>query len=563
MGRAGKLGGALLALLLVAIVAVTIRAPQGCQSNGSGNGGVLSATGREEIPQAAARMYLAMAERWSIDVAFLAAIGAQECDHGRCGGLRQVNYAGCVGWMQLGVGGKCGTFWNRNRCDGNHDGRTDVLDSWDNICAAARGLRKEKGAPATGGSAAAYRAAAGRYYGGCSGNGVAYCDEVMARAKRYGFHSTQRTVVLASVSHDEATSDQCEAPDGDMQLDELDDGPDKPFTVLPAANRPGGDLTPRLIAAVRQIASRLPRRLKVCTGSNHNRLTTSGNVSDHWSGNAVDLCSSANGFPASGGGYGDTIAAAALMAAGKERTVAVRIAKHGGAYTIYNRGLRWQIIWKSLVGGNHYNHVHVGIQRVLARAARTSLPKKDPDRDRRRIQFSDAPAASCRLGGQPAGRCRVVPGAAGAPAQQRPGHPARPSGGDRRSGRQLRSDLGTSSGGRHGLEPVSSSGLALRPTRRTGGGPAAGASRRMDRIERGSRATCRSVVPIRPGAARPGVGVVRTDVQLPSRPDQPIINSARSMTGNALQTADGRSTTISTYCRTVHRLSVDPIPIYG
>ena len=76
---------------------------------------------------------------------------------------------------------------------------------------------------------------------------------------------------------------------------------------LASANRPGVKLTPEMTAVVRQVAGRLPKRLTVCTGTNHNRLTTSGSVSDHWDGNGVDLCSSANEFPPTGGGYGDTV----------------------------------------------------------------------------------------------------------------------------------------------------------------------------------------------------------------------------------------------------------------
>jgi hypothetical protein len=269
--------------------------------------------------------------------------------------------------MQLGVGGKCGTFWERNKCDGNHDGRMDVLDPWDNICAAAKGLRHEKGAPMTGGSEAAYRATAGRYYGACTGNGVAYCDEVMARAKRYGFRPGQATTQLASVDTTGPAGGQCDA--AGAQLASLDGGPGKDFDLLPNANRPGVSLTPDIVHVVRQIAGRLPRRLKVCTGTNHNRLSKSGNVSDHWAGNAVDLCSSANGFPATGGGYGDTIATAALMTAGKPRTEAQRMARRGGAFTILHGGLRFQIIWKSMVGGNHFTHVHIGISRLAGRPA--------------------------------------------------------------------------------------------------------------------------------------------------------------------------------------------------
>jgi hypothetical protein len=366
MGGALKLLSTLTLVVVVALVSFTVGAPADCDpSDPDGHGGALSQTGREEIPTRAARMYEAIAKRWNIDVAFLASIGAQECDHGRCPTIRQVNWAGCVGWMQLGVGGKCGTYWQRNQCDGNRDGQTDVLDPWDNICAAAKGLRKEKGAPPTGGSEAAYRQAAGRYYGACSGNGVAYCDQVMDRARRYGFRPGQPTTQLASVDTAPPTGERCDADDS--QLASLADGPGRDFDLVPNANRPGVPLTPDMVRVTRQIAGRLPRRLKVCTGTNHNRRSTSGNVSDHWSGNAVDLCSSANGFPATGGGYGDQVATAALMVAGKPRAEAARMARQGGAFTIVHASLRFQIIWKSTVGGNHFDHVHIGIARLPCR----------------------------------------------------------------------------------------------------------------------------------------------------------------------------------------------------
>ncbi len=372
----GKAGGLVLCVLAIGLIAFSAGRPDDCDTDSSGDAGSLSSDAKDEIPSKAARMYVAMAEKWNLDVAFLASIGKQECDHGRCGTLNQVNGSGCVGWMQLGVGGKCGHYWNRNRCDGNDDGKTDVLDPWDNICASAKGLRKEKGAPPTGGSEAKYRAAAGNYYGACVGNGVNYCDEVMARAKHYGFRSGTPTTTLAGFDptpSDDSTDDpagpaagQCD--NGDSSSVALEDGPGKAFTLLATANRAGVKLTPEMTAVVRRVAGRLLRRLTVCTGTNHNRLTTSGNVSDHYDGNGVDLCSSANGFPATGGGYGDTIATAALTIAGKPENEAAAMARKGGAFTLTHGGLRFQIIWKDQTGGNHNDHIHIGIARSGARA---------------------------------------------------------------------------------------------------------------------------------------------------------------------------------------------------
>lgn len=377
MGSFGKIGAAVFFVLAIGLISFSAGKPGDCDPETSGDGGNLSEKAREEIPSKAARMYVAMAKKWDLDVAFLAAIGQQECDHGRCAALNRVNGSGCVGWMQLGVGGDCGTFWNSYRCDGNDDGRMDVLDPWDNICASAKGLRKGKGAPPTGGSEAKYRAAAGNYYGACVGNGIAYCDEVMTRAKHYGFQSGTPTTTLAGVGlapdasdatdPGAATAGQCDGRGGATSVS-LVDGPGKPFTLLGTANRAGVKLTPEMTAVVRRVAGRLPQRLTVCTGTNHDRLSTSGNVSDHWDGNGVDLCSSANGFPATGGGYGDTIATAALVIAGEPENEAAAMAREGGAFTLNHGGLRFQIIWKDQTGGNHNDHIHIGIARTGARA---------------------------------------------------------------------------------------------------------------------------------------------------------------------------------------------------
>jgi hypothetical protein len=142
-----------------------------------------------EIPPARLRLYQRAGRRFDIDWAFLAAVAAQECNHGpsTCPGD---NGSGCAGPMQISMrrGSPCSpgsgpTLWEIYGVDGNRDGRKDVNDPADAIPAAARILRRAKGAPPTGGSYAAYRQASCNYYGACS----AYADQVMARAVQYGF----------------------------------------------------------------------------------------------------------------------------------------------------------------------------------------------------------------------------------------------------------------------------------------------------------------------------------------------------------------------------------------
>jgi hypothetical protein len=323
-----------------------------------GDPGQLSPQAREDIPADIARIYIAQAARWDIDVAFLASIGAQETDHGRNPAANEVNPSGCQGLMQLGVGGACGDFWGRTNCDGNEDGRMRILDPWDNICAAARGLRGEKGAPPAGGSEQGYHQAACNYYGACADGAANYASEVMARAHRYGFVPGKATdpgdlgQLVSDTSSEACTSDTpIVAGDG-------------PVVIDPGANRPGVPLSPDITAFVARMAELLPTPLIVTTGTNHSQYTTSGNISDHWAGNAVDFGAVRNGFPTTGGGYGDQIAEAAFLVAGEPQASARTKALKGGAYTITRAGLRIQIIWKSYVGGNHYDHIHVGLKRI-------------------------------------------------------------------------------------------------------------------------------------------------------------------------------------------------------
>jgi hypothetical protein len=163
----------------------------GCLGGGGPAGPAPTRSAVADIPPARLVIYQRAGRRFRIDWTFLASMGAQECDHGAC---RGDNGSGCGGPMQIAFvpGSSCSpgagpTEWDRWKVDGDGDGRTDINDPADAVFTAARILRFDEGAPATGGSYAAYREAACRYYGACSYI-VAYADQVMARAVQYGFH---------------------------------------------------------------------------------------------------------------------------------------------------------------------------------------------------------------------------------------------------------------------------------------------------------------------------------------------------------------------------------------
>jgi len=187
----GALGGLVLVTAVLGFVVAITGGSLGCSASGaSGSGPAGPAPSRsalQDIPPTYLRLYQQAGHRYRIDWTFLASIGAQETGHGRAPGTFTVNSAGAAGPMQICVGA-CGHEWQQYGVDGNGDGRRDVMGPADAIPGAARILREQKGAPATGGSYRAYRQAACRYYGACADASANYAGEVMARAVQYGFH---------------------------------------------------------------------------------------------------------------------------------------------------------------------------------------------------------------------------------------------------------------------------------------------------------------------------------------------------------------------------------------
>lgn len=191
---AGSTGLALLAIFGVA-VAVLGASFTGCQPGDepalASTGPTPSAYARQSIPPERLHIYQQAGTKFDIDWSFLASIGVQECNNGECAGT---NGSGCAGPMQISYlrGSPCSpgsgpTLWERYAVSAHPGHPPDINDPADAIYTAARILREDMGAPATGGSYAEYRQAACRYYGACSDSTVSYADEVMARAVQYGF----------------------------------------------------------------------------------------------------------------------------------------------------------------------------------------------------------------------------------------------------------------------------------------------------------------------------------------------------------------------------------------
>ena len=97
-----------------------------------------------------------------------------------------------------------------------------------------------------------------------------------------------------------------------------------------------------------------------CGSSSEKRprqLTADGGVSDHWTGStsayAVDIGRCSLAFP---GGPLDQTA--------QEIAQALEIPERTGVHNVIHGHYRFQLLWQTYEGGNHYNHVHIGVKRL-------------------------------------------------------------------------------------------------------------------------------------------------------------------------------------------------------
>jgi hypothetical protein len=329
---------AFLALLLLVVGIALLFGGGTCAPGGSAEW--TAAAGRE-IPPLYRRVYAAAAAEFELPPAFLAAIGDIESDHGRNPAAQQVNSSGCVGPMQLGVGGACGDFVGAYGKDGNDDGRVDPRNPWDAVFTAANGLREGKGAPPVGEASRDdyYQAACG-YYGACAG----YASTVMATAERYGGAGWWE----ASAGGGDVACAASDSPEGKVE-------------VLPGANRPGVPITPFTMQFLREMAGIAGVKAVVSTGTDHSKFTSSGNVSDHWDGHAGDLGTAYNSVRNL-----DRLCAACLILGGTSPGRAEAMARDGGLWTLEHKGRRIQCIWRS---ADHYDHLHAAARPIGTTAA--------------------------------------------------------------------------------------------------------------------------------------------------------------------------------------------------
>lgn len=91
------------------------------------------------------------------------------------------------------------------------------------------------------------------------------------------------------------------------------------------------------------------------------RLTTGGSVSDHWTGNheayAIDWSNGGSPTPQM-----DQAAVNVMARLGRPHNGQAKL-EYSGIHTINGLRVRVQVLYRTQVGGNHDNHVHLGVER--------------------------------------------------------------------------------------------------------------------------------------------------------------------------------------------------------
>ncbi len=324
-------------LFALAMVAATLaRPPQ--QAGGAVYG--VSSYALADIPHDYLVLYQQAGEQYGIDWAILAGIGKEETDHGRlqaAGVTIGANFLGCCGgpmqFFYVPYSGRLAAHetntstWGTESVDGNGDGIKDVWDPADAIPrprttsrtpARPRTTRPRSGPTTTQTSLPARHRYADRYRGTLTGG----------------------------------------------PAEPLGSGLPSGVTLAPGANRPGVQETPAFMAFAGEIAKVLSdgRPLVITTGTNHSQMTLSGNVSDHWAGNAADFGMGANGFSYDCRGCrGEKDRRRCPDRGGRSTAACARPRSSRRRVHRLPRGPTRAGDLAFLYRGDHFNHVHTGV----------------------------------------------------------------------------------------------------------------------------------------------------------------------------------------------------------
>lgn len=111
---------------------------------------------------------------------------------------------------------------------------------------------------------------------------------------------------------------------------------------------------------VKAVTANLPAGFSVVSEKRDRMSTSSGGVSDHWVGSKTSFARDIGWGSGSPTAASDALASRIVAALGGPSDWG----RSGGNFVTTVNGIRWQVIYRSMVGGNHYNHIHVGARRA-------------------------------------------------------------------------------------------------------------------------------------------------------------------------------------------------------
>ncbi|WP_217922745.1 glucosaminidase domain-containing protein [Miltoncostaea oceani] len=98
--------------------------------------------------------------------------------------------------------------------------------------------------------------------------------------------------------------------------------------------------------------------LPVTSAKRTRQMTASGGTSDHWVGCAKCFANDLGTTPPAGDALASRIASA-IGGPGYANWGST-----GGVLNVERCGIRFQLLWRTYVGGNHWNHIHIGARLV-------------------------------------------------------------------------------------------------------------------------------------------------------------------------------------------------------
>jgi hypothetical protein len=111
---------------------------------------------------------------------------------------------------------------------------------------------------------------------------------------------------------------------------------------------------------VQDIVGTLGKGFSVSSAKRATQMTASGNVSDHYIGNKTAYANDVVWGSSTPTASSDAAASKIIQELGGPANWGSK----GGVFNKTINGIRYQVLYKTNVGGNHFNHIHIGAKRV-------------------------------------------------------------------------------------------------------------------------------------------------------------------------------------------------------